>query len=1252
MAKYPSLIIPENWEPPPGSEVIAPDAVVKPLDLAKQAAPSLGIDAKPLDLAQKVAPSLGIDLSLHSATADTKAPVQDITPPEEPPAPGVPDQPLVARQDRNRFDTEAMTPSPVGRQIAMKAAKSLGIDFSQADAASSDYGQEMARRALEAKGQSGNAPLGMFAPGGMPEIGASLSPEEKQQKVAAGELPQPSTKEAAAVQVGSTLQQMHGTGGFGGEGGIAAAGALGLGGIRGSEPARAPERGTLSVGAGPIKGEPAAVRPDPAHELAAKAAPQLGLPPPEAPRSGFKIEVDPAETTYTHYNIKDPNGNVVGEAHFTLPKPGSGSSVAKLEDIFTTDWQGKRAGSLGPTVLNDLLAQFRQNHPDITSITGNRVSGARTGGKTVAPQQGKPVALSLPPPEAAPFTASPPAPAVAERAGQGLPPPGTPPPPPTAGPPPGAPPPLDPRAPAPFLENAPPVTTRPMAPPRVRAMENDLFAIKSADRGRKEIVQTKTLPAIQRNLANSFGRDAARIDREAYHDIEAGRPLDPKAQSYVAREIEPRRQQNLADYRELQRYNMPDLVENPELNPDHMHRMRVGKTGGMDEASGMAETVGYGKGKLSTRPSSARQRSIHAMEDEAGNVKVVTEHPGNDAVFVWENGKRRTEAGGLIRTKEARDIPGEVIPGRTTLSKPVVAKVKEGGLTQARYTEPKQIPDRVTQDRTTEPSLVNDKFRKGSEFVDMRNKRWIIRDATTAEIHNAGVRDVVRREVAPGQFRITYGEPVKFYESALASVMMNHLELQKALDTARFRDKWQKSPEFKTHSVAEADASPEQKREWQRIEAPGWQGRFYEPSFAEPIIDHLVGQGYRIPLIDPASNFATRWLFNTGIGSIAHGVNEHLQRLVARGVGGNLNVVARASTALKAFDETMNKGAIWQDYRNKGASFPSDSQHWRSVEDSILRTVGMQLKQEPGFKGWAKRHGLYSDEAGSIVSHAIGKAVFEYGDFIALQHGLELERRGFTRQQAIERMNRVLPTYRIPSRIITKGKAGRAMAQAVASPSTFQFGRFTYARFKGLSSIIEDIAGKGKSFRDRKDGLSRLITVAAVMAFVAPFIDKQLQKATGDKNTHFLWGGSLGMVARALRMAEDVRAGRKNAVEGVLDALTASVNLGPVFKELIQQYTGRDLYNDRQFVAPTDPAIQDIAERASHVGSSFFAPTQALSDPKRYLVEDPLRLSNSAPFDPNARSLKGMKKQLGQQYGRFDRLPSVLRAPLHYLGTD
>lgn len=62
----------------------------------------------------------------------------------------------------------------VGRVMTPAEARGRGVDFGEADAPPSDMQQEILRRALEATGQTGRAPLGFFTPGGVPPWGSLL----------------------------------------------------------------------------------------------------------------------------------------------------------------------------------------------------------------------------------------------------------------------------------------------------------------------------------------------------------------------------------------------------------------------------------------------------------------------------------------------------------------------------------------------------------------------------------------------------------------------------------------------------------------------------------------------------------------------------------------------------------------------------------------------------------------------------------------------------------------------------------------------------------------------------------------------------------------------------------------------------------------------------------------------------------------------------------------------------------------------
>lgn len=784
----------------------------------------------------------------------------------------------------------------------------------------------------------------------------------------------------------------------------------------------------------------------------------------------------------------------------------------------------------------------------------------------------------------------------------------------------------------------------PDVPPRasIRRMEDDLFAINARDNARhrlefEQLGRMKGTPGVEQ------------VDTGVYHKREAGQQLTPEEEKYNRQWIEPLRQNTDAMKTELRQIMGKNYDEElgPISDPNYMHRMVIGSTPAMDRAMGVGDIVGYGKGRgMSRTPPSSKGRSIFAMEDEAGNRKIVTAYPGGDGVYSWQGGRAQREVGAFIRTKPSETIPGGPEMGRTTLPRPVPARAemepqvegkKQGVLTKA-YTVPsKQIPDTLHTSKMTEPQLINDYFRPGSEFVDMNNKRWFMKQATTQEIHDAGVKHgpLVRTTDSQGNTQLQAGPPVRYYESALGSELMDNLQVSRALDNARTMQKIQNSPEFKKYSIDANDATPEQKREMTRIDYPGWEGRFYDRRYAEPILDHMQnGPGARMGWWARINNASLATLFKTGIGSVAHMINVHFQRALARGLTGNLNPIARYKSFAQAWDETQNRGPIWQDYRNHGASFPSDRLHERSIGEQLFQALGKKAEVDPGMIAAAKRMGMDVKEYVGAKIEALGRAAFRYGDFLSFQHGLELERRGWTRDQAIEQLNRTLPTYRIPSRTGLRGQAGRVVSQALGTKSVTAFGPFEYAKFKALSSIVEDMLGGShiKGISDsaaRWNAVNRATYAAVMLGVLSPLvINPILRKITGDPNARFTYGGSLGMLSRMIRSADDIVHGRDNIFGAFWTALNLT-NIAPATKEAISQVMGRhgtDPFTGKPIVGQNVGGGTEAAERLFHAAPALVQPLQAFKDPMRYLME-PAHISEAKPFNLTPRSMSSARQE-------------------------
>lgn len=105
------------------------------------------------------------------------------------------------------------------------------------------------------------------------------------------------------------------------------------------------------------------------------------------PKSGVSLRPAPEGGVYTpdqinaakgerYFKVLDADGNVKAEALVKID-----GNTAKVEDILAPGKPREEGrGTLGPREMRDVLRQFREQHPEIEKITGERVSGAAAEG--------------------------------------------------------------------------------------------------------------------------------------------------------------------------------------------------------------------------------------------------------------------------------------------------------------------------------------------------------------------------------------------------------------------------------------------------------------------------------------------------------------------------------------------------------------------------------------------------------------------------------------------------------------------------------------------------------------------------------------------------------------------------------------------------------------------------------------------------------------------------------------------------------
>ncbi len=1063
MAKYPTLIVPQDWQP--GGDYYpeqARDTTVDPSTIAQKAAPSLGIDAKPLDLAQKVAPSLGIDLTAHPVTDTTPVRGVDVAPEGKHVTPDFSEAGPKASEQRpapvNPMVSQA--PGELKTAVELKAQRlrtikgegSVGDVFSTA-------GQVGMQPALTAASMAAGI---LSIPQELIQSGQDVQNLPSRVESDTGEVSYPSSDAFrrltdASINTAATL-----------------AGARSFG---------APERGTLSVGAGPIKGEPAAVPPDPAHELAAKAASQLGLPPPEVPTGATAAP-----------EIKKP-AQAVAEIKAQLQ-----------EGTYREKWvRDVVAGKMSPKDLSSIPRKPGYSGPSIEEV----VASTR---RTVPVEGG--------PPTAPPRTPTPP----------------------PAEPPPGG-----------FI---PP--SKGIAKATVTEMEDDLHRLKSNEQADQSEL---------RNYVKSLPADVKARDEELYH-VGENRPLqqsDPHFQQYgapIARE-----EKVLID-------RLRTLTGDKELayDPEYMHRQVQGATPRMDEAIGMDEAIPY-KGQrrtTSTETSSTQHRSIFAIEDEAGNRKVVTQAP-DGGVIVWEGGKpfRAGSVEALRPGTEFVDVNGKV----------------------------QQVKQAKTAEIEAHTNLAYHKSFFGSKLTNVADLRKAVR--------NAEFLDKWRNSDAFKQFSVPTGEaarPAKAAEQAARDkgwVSVDAPGWRNRLYDPRFAEP------LNDFYKGIAPATSMLGKTLERLNRIAVGSLFWTGIGSLAHVRNVMGMRFM------ARGFGN---INPARFSVAARAFREIQQQ------GPLYIEAlRDGASMPSADPRFQRDSL------EGHILKTLGHEITSADPAGLaqaaKKLGMTAKDYAvGFeKGIAHAVFKYGDYL--MMQHivqqmdkgmSLREARLDAEKFLATY-------RLPSRTGGSGKLARMTTEMLGGPNKLMFGRFERAKA------------RFWYNLVADSLKTLNPTA-RGFTLQQRMDTVGRVTATVALIALIGPaVINPILQSITKDKNAHVNLGGAAGWMQSALKAADQIKSGRESAGHALFEFFNGLNNIAPVMKEFMQQvsgWRGLDWFTGQPITegGANTPLLRYMRERAEHATKTMLQPANLLSDPSR-MIREPFGISTAKPFSDQPRSRSGGARQ-------------------------
>jgi hypothetical protein len=629
----------------------------------------------------------------------------------------------------------------------------------------------------------------------------------------------------------------------------------------------------------------------------------------------------------------------------------------------------------------------------------------------------------------------------------------------------------------------------------------------------------------------------------------------------------------------LDNYLRPLIEKNERINEkleggqveNYVHRIPVGKGGLLDRVVGGESELSAGRG-LSKSSASLKSRTMMAFEDEAGTRRVVAIKDGD--VTAFDRGK--PENLGRIRGLETQGVKsmGEVLdrqlePMRRELDKleterRTLTATKGREASAARRIEnidarAAELRDAL-QDayRTDAGHLLSEDDLRGRVFVDRNGKQWKITQATTKKIEaNTGVR---------------------YYKNALASTVLNYLNLRKAERAHDFLESYKRSPEFQ--EVAAKIDSRRVPAGWRPTELSQFHGYAFEPHTAEVLDWYAKRMRAEGPsLYRQIGNFLRTAIF---FNPLIHTPNIGVHWIVEKGLTGvgpqNWGRILR--TGSRAIDAVIHQNNDFLSALDEGAPLQSARLDNGATTKLLLERMARELEGNPTAAQKVARVLGYVNPAKLVraIYNFSGRVTWVSNDVAMLQATYEhMEKTGSTFKEAISDVSKHIPDYRLPTRIFNS----TALAKLMSNPELTMFGAYHYGALRSYGEMAKSLFSEDMPQAERMKSLDR-IAMLGLFTFVAyPALDQLAKYLTGDKTAQFRRAGASTFIYNLAQLAH----GEKSPTQVLESVATPAVHT----KALLQLAANRDFFTGRQIVDWNADA-KTIGKQLARYGGQNLAP--------------------------------------------------------------
>lgn len=421
----------------------------------------------------------------------------------------------------------------------------------------------------------------------------------------------------------------------------------------------------------------------------------------------------------------------------------------------------------------------------------------------------------------------------------------------------------------------------------------------------------------------------------------------------------------------------------------------------------------------------------------------------------------------------------------------------------------------------------------------------------------------------------------RYHKDPVAAVVQANVDMQKALINAQAIENIKTTPEFQSMARPPTATAPSN---WRTVDMPGtrqFEGWKMHPQMAETFEDFKgTVHGDLVDRLGKLNRFVVGSLF---FNPLPHIMNVLTHSVVEKGLVGNVVSLGKeagralnpnlTTTTVDAWKAVWNKDHNYMKYLNEGAGLMYPSVYTNDFFDTVLKKVG----SDPAAGTLAKSFGYANPKAWlSAVYGTARKSLWFANDVIMMQAYLEKERAGHTVASAVADVEKHVPNYRIPNKVL----GSRGLSLALRNPAVAAFGRYDYGRMASYGYMLTDLTrtDKGLNALQRAKALDQIAATAFISFFVYPHVmDKMAATVTGNPNATATRYGP----ATIPTLVHDAFVGKKDAGQIMGTALPSS----PVFKAANELSTDKDSFTGKKIYGQGGTGfLQYIGKQIAPVG--------------------------------------------------------------------